>query len=262
MRKIIIILTAVLLLLPANVFAKDINGGILTTKEEIGEAIKNGFEGAPEDSLYCDVVINVNEDMKAFLENNKFRGPENKIFQIPGSSTLNNYLYVNFMGASKYDNGYKTSLFVRFTNEKSNFSKALALEKEIQEKTKKMTDIEKLEFLNNYLAQRFSYDYSYKSSDIFKALESNKAICAAYSETFQVLCEAAGLRAGIISSEQMNHEWNYVKIGDKTYYIDVTWNDIGKATSKKYFSTTPIHQKAAPDQKIASPHSEPMNINS
>lgn len=255
-KEIIIILTAVLLLLPANIFAKDVSEGILTTKEEIGEAIKRGFEGAPEDSLYCDVVIYINEDMKMFLENNQFRGPGNKIFQIPGSSTLNNYLYANFMGARKYGEGYKTSLFVRFTDEKANFNKALALEKEIEEKTKKMTDIEKLEFLNNYLAQRFSYDYSYKSSDIFKALESNKAICAAYSETFQVLGEAAGLKVGRISSDKMGHEWNYVKIGDKTYYIDVTWNDVGKVASKKYFSTTPIHQKVAPDQKISSPHTE------
>lgn len=253
-RKITIMLIAALLLLPAGVFAEEAETNVLTTKEGIGEAVKKGFDGAPTDSLYCDVPIKINGGMKAFLENNKFRGPENKIFPIFGSPTLNNYLYVNFMGAGETDDGYETNLFVRFTTEKSKFNKALALEKEIQEKTKDMTDVKKLEFLNNYLAQRFSYDYTYKSSDIFSALETNKAICAAYSETFQILGEASGLKVGRISSKQMDHEWNYVKIGDATYYIDTTWNDRGNKASKEYFSTKPIHQKAAPDQKISSPH--------
>lgn len=254
-RKTIILLMAILLLLPVCTLGEDVKTNVLTTKEEIGEAVKNGFNNTTEDSLYCDVLIKVNENMKAFLENNRFRGPENKIFTISGSPTLNNYLYVNFMGANECDGGYEASLFVRFMTEKSDFNKAIALEKEIQEKTKNMTDVQKIEFLNNYIAQRFSYDYTYKSSDIFKALESNKAICAAYSETFQVLGEASGLKVGIIRSKQMDHEWNYVKVGDKTYYVDVTWNDIGNSASKTYFSTKPIHQKSAPDQKNASPHS-------
>lgn len=255
MKRKLIIFIVTFLLLPVGVFAEEANTNILMTKEEIGEAVKNSFDNAPEDSLYCDVPIIINRDIKSFLENNKFRGPENKIFTISGSPTLNNYLYVDFMGASECNGGYEANLFVRFMTEKSNFNKAIALEKEIREKTKNMTDIKKIEFLNSYLAQKLSYDYTYKSSDMFKALESNKAICAAYSETFQVLGEASGLQVGRISSKQMNHEWNYVKVGDITYYIDVTWNDQGNKASKKYFSTKPIHQKSAPDQKIASPHS-------
>ncbi|MDU5323273.1 hypothetical protein [Peptoniphilus harei] len=49
----------------------------------------------------------------------------------------------------------------------------------------------------------------------------------------------------------MKHRWNYVIIGDESYYIDTTFNATNKISNKLFFQNTPIHLEKAPDQKIA-----------
>lgn len=59
---------------------------------------------------------------------------------------------------------------------------------------------------------------------------------------------------GCINSKIMKHRWNYVIIGDKTYYLDVTFNSSIRDKDKQFFQTSPIHVDMALDQGIAVPH--------
>ena len=57
-----------------------------------------------------------------------------------------------------------------------------------------------------------------------------------------MLCEAAGLQAVYVSSEEMNHGWNAVRLEGQTYYIDCTFDDPvpdrGDYVSSQYFLMT------------------------
>ena len=57
-----------------------------------------------------------------------------------------------------------------------------------------------------------------------------------------MLCDAAGIPAVYVASEQMNHGWNAVRLGGTTYYIDCTFDDPipdrGEYVSDQYFMLT------------------------
>lgn len=50
-------------------------------------------------------------------------------------------------------------------------------------------------------------------------------VCTGYSRAFMMMAQEAGIPALYVSSESMNHGWNYVHDGKEWRYIDVTWDD-------------------------------------
>lgn len=102
--------------------------------------------------------------------------------------------------------------------------------------------------INQYLCNRIDYDvvasmylydnsynYSHTSANAFitkpYGSTSRLMICDGYAKSFKVLCDAFGLRSCCVvivgSTDSGSHEWNYVKVYDKWYLVDVTWNDTG-----------------------------------
>lgn len=72
------------------------------------------------------------------------------------------------------------------------------------------------------------------------AILDHRAVCAGYGRAYVMLCEAADIHNVIyVSSEQMNHGWNAVRINGVTYYIDCTFDDpvpdMGQFVSDTYF---------------------------
>lgn len=53
------------------------------------------------------------------------------------------------------------------------------------------------------------------------------AVCAGYAETFEMLCNAVGISAICVTSE--DHEWNKVKLYGRWYVVDCTWDDGGNS---------------------------------
>lgn len=102
--------------------------------------------------------------------------------------------------------------------------------------------------INQYLCNRVDYDviasmYLYDNSYNYASTSANAfisspygstsrlMICGGYAKSFKVLCDAFGLRSSCVtvvgSTDSGNHEWNYVRVYDKWYLVDVTWNDTG-----------------------------------
>ena len=227
---------------------------VVTTVDELGLAVKEAFDITEDDGICLDLYITVNEGVKNFLEEHPSKAPDDRALKIPNSATLNNRIYVDVLGMKPEDKNYKCSLLIRFFEHKKDFKEIMDLEEYIKKQTQGMTDLEKVDYLNNYLARKLKYDYSHTTANAITAAKRNVAMCAGYADMFQILGESAGLKVGRMSSDLMRHGWNYVLIGDRKYYIDTTWNDIGSSASKEYFSLKPIHQKEAPDQYISSVH--------
>lgn len=97
------------------------------------------------------------------------------------------------------------------------------------------SDEEKALFLHDYLAAQYNYDYAALNgietrqySEHYSALGlllNGKAVCQGYSELYAILLNKVGVPARFVSSDDLNHAWNYVRIGGTWYHVDVTWDD-------------------------------------
>ncbi len=101
------------------------------------------------------------------------------------------------------------------------------------------TDVEKVLYLNDYLAENCQYDQdAYEQNNttermpftIYGALINQICVCQGYAHSFLILAQELGLEAELVDSESLGHQWNAVKINGSWYLIDVTWDDPVKTT--------------------------------
>lgn len=95
------------------------------------------------------------------------------------------------------------------------------------------SDADKVRYFNNWLTRNNGYNSSQEKDYPLSVYSSLTAIlgnagtkgpvCQAYSGAFKVLCDRAGIPCVIAATS--DHGWNYVKIGQLWYAVDVTWND-------------------------------------
>lgn len=87
-------------------------------------------------------------------------------------------------------------------------------------------------------------NYKYKSSgDIsytaYGAIVNKSAVCEGYTRAYCYLLSKVGIESKCINNERKSHCWNYIKLGDKWYHVDVTSDDPMPDTcgyvSHKYF---------------------------
>ena len=106
---------------------------------------------------------------------------------------------------------------------------------------KNWTDVEKVLYINDYIALNTEFDDTKGSmcSYSYGALVDGKADRYGYSYAFQELAQQCGIETGVVYSSSLKHTWNMVKIGDSYYNIDVTWNDsesdVAGRVMHKYF---------------------------
>ena len=112
--------------------------------------------------------------------------------------------------------------------------------------TNGMSDLEKAKAIHDYMVMNIDYDYInyYKntipetSRTVEGTLTTKYAVCQGYAWTFKALCDAAGIECEIVTGTATNsqgktdeHAWNQVKINNKWYNVDVTWDDPLKGSS-------------------------------
>ncbi len=96
-----------------------------------------------------------------------------------------------------------------------------------------MSDLQKALVLHDWLALHIVYDYdNYKADTVpedsynaYGALVKGIAVCEGYAKAYQVLLGRCGIDAVMVSSLDMDHGWNLVKLGECWYHVDVTWDD-------------------------------------
>lgn len=108
---------------------------------------------------------------------------------------------------------------------------------------KEQTDEEKIKSIYSYLASHILYDtipnangdYKSMSHTAYSALVDGVAVCDGYSEAFKYLLDKVEIENVLIFGEAkeealkfkntINHAWNLIKVGDKYYHYDLTWDD-------------------------------------
>lgn len=119
--------------------------------------------------------------------------------------------------------------------------------------TEGMTDAEKTDALNDYLANTVSYDWDYYNTHFdspsgkFVTVEDTRnpftaqnimdenglMICSGYAAAFKLLADKAGLECVAMSGQvpsrpgqdNSGHAWDLVRIDGSWLVVDVTWND-------------------------------------
>lgn len=105
------------------------------------------------------------------------------------------------------------------------------------------TPFERERIIHDALCEKVTYDLkAARGHDLDGALVDGKAVCEGYSQAFQYLLYRAGVPCGAVVGQKKggeNHKWNFVEIGNKFYYVDVTWDDVeakGISTIHAYFN--------------------------
>ena len=89
----------------------------------------------------------------------------------------------------------------------------------------KMSDWEKVAFIHDYLALNYDYDHALEIYDAYGMLKNGIGVCQAYSLLTRYLLKKLGIECECVSCEELNHEWNIVKLDGSWYHMDVTWDD-------------------------------------
>ena len=114
------------------------------------------------------------------------------------------------------------------------------IETELENVTKalintRMSDLEKVRAINDYIVNRYEYDYTLKSISVYSGLTTSLAVCQGYSMTAYKMFNYAGIENKIMvgNIKDIPHSWNCVKIQGSWYQLDITNND--SIEKDKYF---------------------------
>lgn len=97
------------------------------------------------------------------------------------------------------------------------------------------SDYNKILKIHNTLVNSIEYDSTTSkntSHNIYGTLINKKAVCEGYAKTFKYLLDSLNIESILVSGTGTNssgnsesHMWNYVKLNDNWYGVDVTWDD-------------------------------------
>ena len=94
-----------------------------------------------------------------------------------------------------------------------------------------MSTKDKIKTIHDYIINNVSYDIvrnekgdsQYESNTAYGTLFQKKAICSGYADTMAIFLSKFGIENYKIASE--THVWNAVKMDNKWYHLDLTWDD-------------------------------------
>ncbi|MGN4866093.1 transglutaminase domain-containing protein [Bacillus cereus group sp. MYBK132-2] len=90
-----------------------------------------------------------------------------------------------------------------------------------------MDEHEKVKVIHDYVVKHVSYDTSYKAYTAYEALANRSAVCQGYALLTYQLLKEAGIENHFVegTGNGQPHAWNLVKIENKWYHLDTTFDD-------------------------------------
>mgnify|MGYP003293019458 CR=1 FL=1 len=103
----------------------------------------------------------------------------------------------------------------------------------IQEAMQYTDTVERIKFIHDSIIVGTEYTNANNNNRyIYEAdgpLVYGQALCEGYSKAFMYICQASGIECICISNPE--HTWNMVKIKNRWYHIDLTYDDIESLNS-------------------------------
>lgn len=106
------------------------------------------------------------------------------------------------------------------------------------------SEIQKEKFIHDYIVKNWPYDETCGNGGarlepytVYGALVQKTAVCEGFSKTAKMLLDILGVHTQVVSgtivSKNAGHAWNAIKIGNKTYHLDITF-DLGQTGGPQY----------------------------
>lgn len=105
-------------------------------------------------------------------------------------------------------------------------------------KLNKLSDVAKVKLIHDYVVKYVSYDNTLKDHSAYGGLcaSRHKTVCQGYALIMYKLLTDAGVEAHYVGGDAGGpHAWNIVKVNNKWYNLDVTWDDPDDQLSYDYF---------------------------
>lgn len=100
------------------------------------------------------------------------------------------------------------------------------------------SDFDKALYLHDYFIKNYTYDYTYTIRDAYTFFTQKTGVCQAYMLALIAAGNAVGLEVLPVTSNEMLHAWNLLKVDGNWYHVDLTWDDSSAnpaAVSYRYF---------------------------
>ncbi len=202
---------------------------ILSTKKQVAEEIRKGLLGRKKriqiNMKYS--VLKKIQDMSAFLED---------IEKSDDKATAKDADYLQYsikqwhIKTAWIEGGDATvTLDVVY---KCSYEQEKKLDKAIKSAINSLeltgkTEYEKVKAIHDFIINNVSYDTTLSKTSAYDALINQTAVCEGYAMAAYRMFTEAGLEAKIITGlgNGAPHAWNIVKVEEKWYNIDLTWDD-------------------------------------
>lgn len=181
------------------------------------------------------------KEYQSAIEALLYDNPE--IFYLEATNMYINIEKITRITGVKYnvyiDNGHKTNYLAEGFYSKEDVDLAENSIKQVRDEILSLTygksDYEKIKIIHDYLIDSIEYDTTLLQSNIYNiygALVNKKCVCEGYAKAFQYLMNEIGIDNVLVigtgtnsNNETENHAWNYIKLENNWYGIDVTWDD-------------------------------------
>lgn len=167
------------------------------------------------------------------------------------SKAFNAFLYDNplafwFSGAGKY-NWTESNGIVKDITFVAEFEKGInahnlrdtvsrfnrTVNSVVQKAKEKRTVYEQVLFVHNYIVDTTEYvQNAPQCHSAYGCLVNHRAVCSGYAKAFMIIMRKLGYDCGYATGSDVDknsihssHAWNYIKLGNDFYFIDVTWDD-------------------------------------
>ena len=154
------------------------------------------------------------------------------------------------------DNGSSTSYLIEEFSSKDQIDRAIQM---VEIEAQKIisnhigNNYERIIGIHDYLIDNLSYDRTISKPHIYNiygALVNKECVCEGYAKAYKYLLNKIGIDVILIIGDATNsegrvesHAWDYLKIDNKWYAVDVTWDDpiligggkLSKISKYKYF---------------------------
>ena len=159
----------------------------------------------------------------------------NRVFEIddPDTNLDFDYLRYTYKGTEitikGLFNAYQVEYKLSYNETKPETDKVLSEAKAAikKMKLKKLDDYDKIKKIHDYIIKNATYDISAIHSSGYDNLIEKTSVCQGYAMITYLMMKEAGIDCRIItgSGKGVSHAWNIVKLNDKWYNIDTTWDD-------------------------------------
>lgn len=214
-------------------------------KKDNYKFVKNtdNFRPKSKEELYDIYYTVINSGMKkfSFYCSTKYENCVNDIKELAADrvllSNINNFVhpYNSFSNIETEYNSYgKVTIKLKHTYSKNQINEINTKVKEIENelfKNKKLSDVEKINLIHDYIINNTVYDSDrsdlnitkYKSDIAYGPLFEGYAICGGYSDLMAIFLTNLKIKNYKVSTDK--HVWNVALINGNWLHLDLTWDD-------------------------------------